>query len=71
MKETKSKGGDCNMKTDEYFEKDCEETSYIEVSLWILKSSNWILLEIPGEGNLIKYSTPKLKWNMGLKSVWH
>lgn len=33
MKETKSKGGDCNMKTDEYFEKDCEETSYIEVSL--------------------------------------
>lgn len=56
------------MKTDEYFKR---ETNYIEMSLWILKSFNWILLEILEERNLTKNSTPKLKWNMGLKSVWY
>lgn len=59
------------MKTDEYFKRELWETNYIEMSLWILKSFNWLLLEILEERNLIKYSTPKLKWNMGLKSVWH
>ena len=68
MKERKSKGGDCNVQTDEYFKRELWETSYIEVSLWILKSSNWILLETPAEKAMATHSSTfawKTPWTEG------